>query len=145
MSRLRISTEDGLDSEKALRDLLSSSKAVRGGVLKRAPELQPQDARAVLQGLTAHCHRIERLDIENSPLGTTLEFVKVRTELATDLIQVLTTWPLSTLGPGIPPQVAGLKTAFPDKAGAIDGILSKWSLQKDYPMLAASAKRMLER
>jgi hypothetical protein len=131
-------------AERILGELLSSSKAQRTKALRAAKELADHDARSVFLALTERCRKTEKLDVDGSPLEMLIELTKARPELVTNLLQVIASLPHSSLGSGVPPQVAALRTDFAERAPEVDGILVGWGTSTN-PMLAAAAKKMAGR
>ena len=132
-------------AERTLGQLLSTTKAERAKALKGAPELPEHDVRAVFLAVTERCRRTEKLDLAGSPLEVAIQLAEVRPELLSDLFQVLTSLPHSSLGGGVPPQVKAISKVHSDRAAEVTAVLEGWSSSTTNAALAAAAKAMLTR
>jgi len=85
------------EAQKIIRDLSSPSKAVRNNAFKKAKEISPADASAILDELIEKARNLENYSTEDSPLSLAVNWVKEWQELSPKLMSFINTLPDSEL------------------------------------------------
>ena len=85
------------EAQKIIRDLSSPSKAVRNNAFKKAKEINPADASAILDELIEKARNLENYSTEDSPLSIAVNWVKEWQELSPELMSFINTLPDSEL------------------------------------------------
>ena len=81
------------EAQKIIRDLSSPSKAVRNNAFKKAKEISPADASAILDELIEKARNLENYSMEDSPLGLAVNWAKEWQELSPELMSFINTLP----------------------------------------------------
>lgn len=81
------------EAQKIIMGLYSSSEAFRNNALKKAKEINPTDASAILDELIEKARNLEDYSKENSPLDLAVKWIKERQELSAELMSFINTLP----------------------------------------------------
>jgi predicted KAP-like P-loop ATPase len=81
------------EAQKINRDLSSPSEAVRNNAFKKAKEISPADASAILGELIDKTRNLENYSKEDSPLYLAVKWIKERQELSAELMSFINTLP----------------------------------------------------
>jgi len=81
------------EAQKIIRDLYSSSEAFRNNAFKKAKEINPTDASAILDELIEKARNLEDYSKEDSPLDLAVKWIKERQELSAELMSFINTLP----------------------------------------------------
>ena len=81
------------EAQKINRDLSSPSEAVRNNAFKKAKEISPADASAILDELIDKTRNLENYSKEDSALYLAVKWIKERQELSAELMSFINTLP----------------------------------------------------
>jgi hypothetical protein len=129
-------------AQQVLAELFSESEAIRLRAVKKAPDLNTEDATAVFSSLADRARGEDDPGAENSALNHLFDWTRGRMELFAQLIAFLNDLPHTRFTPSVVPRLRGLAVEETQKKLAT-GLVQKWSESTTNSNLRRAAKAAL--